>query len=64
MNRAVEELARKTAPGGGRGAAYCSKAFKELGEHPNERHNQRGGRYGPYIKHGKINVPRDVTLKM
>lgn len=74
MNRAVEELARKAASAGGRGAARAAaKPLKELGEHPSEGGtiNVFDGRYGPYIKHEKINVtlpkdvtPEDVTLDM
>ena len=61
MNRAVELIAQKKAGRGGRGAA---KPLRELGEHP-----QRGGpvavmegRYGPYVKWGKINatIPKDT----
>ena len=74
MNRAVEVLARKAASGGGRGAARAAaKPLKELGEHPSEGGTISvfDGRYGPYIKHEKINVtlpkdvtPEDVTLDM
>ena len=74
MNRAVEELARKAASAGGRGAARAAaKPLKELGEHPSEGGTISvfDGRYGPYIKHEKINVtlpkdvtPEDVTLDM
>ena len=74
MNRAVEELARKAASGGWRGAARAAaKPLKELGEHPSEGGTISvfDGRYGPYIKHEKINVtlpkdvtPEDVTLDM
>ncbi|QPZ89874.1 type I DNA topoisomerase [Thioclava electrotropha] len=68
MNRAVEVIAQKAAKGG-RGAA--AKPLKELGEHP-----EGGpiavmpGRYGPYVKWGKINAtlpkelePESVTLE-
>jgi len=62
MNRAVELLAQKAARGNGRGAA--AKPLKELGEHPTEGGpvNVMAGRYGPYVKWGKINatLPRDV----
>ena len=59
MNRAMELLARKSQRGG-RGAGQ--KALRELGEHP-----QGGpvsvmeGRYGPYVKWGKVNatIPKD-----
>ena len=61
MNRAVEELAKKAARGG-RGAT--AKPLAELGEHPTDGGpiNVMNGRYGPYVKWGKINatIPRDM----
>ena len=59
MNRAMELLARK-AQRGGRGAAQ--KPLRELGQHP-----EGGplavmeGRYGPYVKWGKVNatIPKE-----
>ncbi|MEM1342001.1 MAG: topoisomerase C-terminal repeat-containing protein, partial [Pseudomonadota bacterium] len=61
MNRAVEILAAK-AQGRGRGAAAAP--LKELGEHPERGGpvNVMAGRYGPYVKWGKINatIPKDV----
>ncbi len=71
MNRAVEELAKKAASRGGRGAAV--KPLRELGEHPSEGGpvNVMEGRYGPYVKWEKINAtipkgtePGDVTMEM
>ena len=71
MNRAVEELAKKQA--GGRGGRTAAKALKELGEHPEEGGpvNVLEGRYGPYVKWGKVNAtipkesaPEDVTMAM
>ncbi len=72
MNRAVELLAHKRAnPGRGRSAA--AKALVELGEHPDEGGavNIMDGRYGPYVKWGKVNAtlpkdtePKDVTMEM
>ena len=59
INHAVTLLAEKAKSGGRRG----STALKELGEHPELGGpvNVMNGRYGPYIKHGKINatLPRD-----
>jgi DNA topoisomerase-1 len=72
MNRAVEELAKKLASrGAGRGAA--TTPLKELGEHPEQGGavNIMDGRYGAYIKFGKINAtlpkdtePADVTMDL
>ncbi|SDN48042.1 DNA topoisomerase-1 [Lutimaribacter pacificus] len=64
MNRAVELLAEKRANPGGRGRA-AAKALKELGDHPEEGGpvNVMDGRYGPYVKWGKINatLPKDTA---
>ncbi|MFP1642825.1 type I DNA topoisomerase [Pontitalea aquivivens] len=61
MNRAVEVLAQKAARGpGGRGAA--AQPIKDLGEHPDGGVIQvMPGRYGPYVKWGKVNatIPKD-----
>ena len=71
MNRAVEMLAEKRAnPGRGRGAA--AKPLRELGPHPDDGEpvNVMEGRYGPYIKWGKVNAtltketePGSVTME-
>ncbi|NBD29963.1 MAG: type I DNA topoisomerase [Alphaproteobacteria bacterium] len=70
MNRAVEMLAEKRA-NPGRGGRAAAKPLKELGEHPSEGGpvNVMDGRYGPYVKWGKVNAtipkgtePGDVTI--
>ena len=54
MNRAVEVLAQKAARGG-RGSATAAAPLKELGEHPEGGALQvMAGRYGPYVKWGKV----------
>jgi DNA topoisomerase-1 len=71
MNRAVQLLAEKLASRGGRGAA--AKPLLELGEHPDEGGpvNIMKGKYGPYVKWGKVNAtipkgtePDAVTMEM
>ncbi len=73
MNRAVELLAEKKAGGGRRGRGTTAKPLKELGEHPEEGGpvNVMDGRYGPYVKWGRINAtlpkgvdPESVTLEL
>ncbi len=64
LDRAVELLAEKAARAkGGRGRS-SAKVLKELGEHPDDGQqlNILDGRYGPYVKHGKINasLPKDT----
>ncbi|MEM8643913.1 MAG: type I DNA topoisomerase [Pseudomonadota bacterium] len=58
-NRAITLLAEKAAKGAQRGASV----IKELGEHPEAGGKVQvlNGRYGPYVKHDKINatIPRD-----
>ena len=63
MNRAVDLLAKKAAKTG-RGPAQ--KPLRELGEHPEGGPmNVMDGRYGPYIKWGKINatIPKEQDPK-
>ncbi|MEL7164227.1 MAG: type I DNA topoisomerase [Pseudomonadota bacterium] len=71
MNRAVQLLAEKVASRGGRGVA--AKPLHELGEHPEEGGpvNVMKGKYGPYVKWGKVNAtipkgtePEQVTMDM
>jgi DNA topoisomerase-1 len=70
MNRAVELVERKrAAPGRGRGAAQTP--LRTLGEHPEGGEVAvMDGRYGPYVKWGKVNAtlpkgadPQGVTLE-
>ena len=69
LNRAVSLLAEKAASSRARRGA---SVIKELGDHPELGGKLQilTGRYGPYVKHGKVNatVPRDrepeqVTLE-
>lgn len=70
INRAVDLIAEKRANGGRRGGA-AAKPLKELGEHPDGGAvNVLDGRYGPYVKWGKINAtlpkgsdPETVTME-
>jgi DNA topoisomerase-1 len=59
INRAVSLLAEKAANRRPRG----SSVIKELGEHPElgGKVQVLTGRYGPYVKHGKVNatIPKD-----
>jgi len=65
FERALELLAEPKARRGGRGST--AKPLKELGAHPEdgEAVNLFDGRYGPYVKHGKINVslPEGQTVE-
>ena len=69
LNRAVALIETKLA-GGGRGRGRAA-ALRELGEHPDGGPiSVMKGRYGPYVKHGKINAtlpsgtePETVTLE-
>jgi DNA topoisomerase-1 len=60
INRAVSLLAEKAANRRPRGASV----IKELGEHPElgGKVQVLSGRYGPYVKHGKVNatIPKDI----
>ena len=63
LNRAVTLIAEKKAnPGRGRTAA---KVLKDLGTHPENGDPMQvlEGRYGPYVKNGKINatIPKEVA---
>ena len=61
MNRAVELISEKIA--GGFGNKQTSNALKDLGAHPDGNPMLvMSGRYGPYVKCGKINatLPKDI----
>ena len=61
MNRAVEVLAQKASRGPGRAAA--AGPLRELGEHPDGGIvSVMPGKYGPYVKWGKVNatLPKDL----
>ena len=69
LNRAVTLIAEKAA-GKGRGRPQA-EVLKALGEHPGEggKVEVLSGRYGAYVKHGKVNAtlpkgvePKDLTL--
>jgi DNA topoisomerase-1 len=69
LNRAVSLLAEKAASSRARRGP---NVIKELGEHPELRGKVQvlTGRYGPYVKHGKVNAtlpkdrePEQVTLE-
>ena len=57
LNRAVTLIAEKRAGGGGRGRA-AAQPLKALGKHPvtGEELSVMPGRYGAYIKAGKVNA--------
>ena len=62
MNRAVDLIAQKRAGGGGRGAAVAP--LKVVGDHPEGGEiSVHSGRYGPYVKWGKVNATLPETLK-
>ena len=64
MNRAMEVLALKAARGPGRGGAAPAEPLKSFGEHPDGGEIQvMPGRYGPYIKWGKVNatLPKEIA---
>ncbi|MBT8477548.1 MAG: DNA topoisomerase I, partial [Gemmatimonadetes bacterium] len=61
LERALELLAQ---PKGGR-RRTAAKPLRELGPHPKDGQpvNLLDGRYGPYVKHGKLNasLPKDMS---
>ncbi len=62
MNRAITLL---NEPAKGRRAAAPAAPLKDLGQHPrdNEPIQLLPGRFGPYVKHGKVNasLPKSLT---
>ncbi|MBI4723795.1 MAG: type I DNA topoisomerase, partial [Rhodomicrobium sp.] len=64
LNRAVTLIAEAKTDGKGR-AARSSAPLKDLGEHPElgGKVEVLSGRYGPYIKFGKVNatIPKDMA---
>ena len=62
MNRAIALL---TEPPKGRRAAAPSTPLRELGRHPkdNEPVQLLPGRFGPYVKHGKLNASLPKAAK-
>jgi DNA topoisomerase-1 len=58
LNRAVALLAEKAAGGKSRFQRAKQTVLKDLGEHPDGggKIEVLSGRYGPYVKHGKINA--------
>ncbi len=72
LNRAVVLLAEKRA-GGFRGRGAAVAPLKDLGAHPKtgEPVHVMSGRFGPYVKSGKINAtipkgtaPEDMTMEV
>jgi DNA topoisomerase-1 len=69
MNRAVELIEAKIA-GGGRGRGAAAAPLRMVGEHPDGGEIAlHDGKYGPYVKWGKVNAtlpkerkPDDLTL--
>ncbi|HEY0053124.1 MAG TPA: DNA topoisomerase, partial [Caulobacteraceae bacterium] len=58
LNRAVDLLAEKRSGGGRPGRGASTAALKELGPHPEtgDAIKVMAGRFGPYVKCGKVNA--------
>jgi DNA topoisomerase-1 len=71
QNRAIDLIVAKENGGGGRRGGSANAAGKVLGDHPSGGPvSLLDGRYGPYVKHGKVNAtlpkgmaPDSVTLE-
>jgi DNA topoisomerase-1 len=64
FERALELIKEKEA-GGGKGKR-SAEPLKTLGEHPDGGAVELfEGRYGPYVKHGKVNasLPKDTSVE-
>ncbi|MDI7774126.1 type I DNA topoisomerase [Asticcacaulis sp. EMRT-3] len=65
INRAVDLIAQKRAGGGKGGRGAAAAPLKELGVFPDseEKIAVMNGRYGPYVKCGKVNatLPKEMT---
>ena len=68
MNRAMALIAEAATKGG----RPAQKVLKEMGEHPDDKKpvTLHEGRFGPYVKHGKINAslpkgedPESLTME-
>jgi DNA topoisomerase-1 len=63
QNRAIDLIVAKENGGGGRRGGGAPAAGKVLGDHPSGGAvSLLDGRYGPYVKHGKVNatLPKDI----
>ncbi len=65
LNRAVDLIAEKRAGGGGKGRGAAAAPLKELGTfgEGGDKISVMAGKYGPYIKCGKVNatLPKEMT---
>ncbi len=62
-NRAIDLIVAKESGAGGRFGRPAADAGRPLGDHPDGGPVTQGaGRYGPYVKYGKIyaNIPKDT----